>query len=152
MSSKWKLPAPLPLTLIIVYSCDISALKVNKLPSSDWVNVFHFSSYPSPFANGDRIPALFIHNDGHFQVCFSTNGDRLCNLLPFDVGTWYKIKIKQYKSCGKYWYEIMVDDAVKFRTQNNFPHGHTGLLWKKNNTVICGGLYAYCIVKRRQTS
>ena len=116
------------------------------MPSSDWVNVFHFSSYPSPFANGDRIPALFIHNDGHFQVCYSTNGDRLCNLLPFDVGTWYKIKIKQYKSCGKYWYEVMVDDAVKFRTQNNFPHGHNGLLW--NKTIQ---LFVEVCIRRRLT-
>ena len=88
---------------------------------STWVNVFHFSKYPNVF-NGDRFPALFIKNDGNFHFCFAYNREyNQCNALPFDFGIWYKIIIKQYKSCGKYWYEIIIDDAVKLRIENKFP-------------------------------
>ena len=95
----------------------------------DWVNVFQFSTFPSSSNNGDRIPAMFIKNDGHFQVCFMLNGEHnQCSLFPFDLETWYKIGIKQYKSCGSYWYDILIDDAVKYRMQNLDPTNSNGLL------------------------
>ena len=112
-----------------INGCDISTLKVNKLPGTPWVNVFQFSTFPSSSNNGDRIPAMFIKNDGHFQVCFMLNGEHnQCSLFPFDLETWYKIGIKQYKSCGSYWYDILIDDAVKYRMQNLDPTNSNGLL------------------------
>ena len=90
------------------------------MPTERFTNVFHFSTYPS-LPRTDRIPVLFIKNDGHFQICFYYGEGNQCNEFPFDIGTWYQMFIKQYKSCGKYWYEIIIDGAVKFRTQNNFP-------------------------------
>ena len=105
-----------------INGCDISTLKVNKLPGPPWVNVFQFSTFPSSSNNGDRIPAMFIKNDGHFQVCTAINLDyNQCKAFPFDLGVWYRMFIKQYKSCGKYWYEIIIDDAVKLRIENKFP-------------------------------
>ena len=92
------------------------------MPRVTWINVFHFSTYPASVHNGDRIPALFIKNDGHFQICTAINLDyNQCKAFPFDLGKWYRMFIKQYKSCGKYWYEIIIDNRVEIRIENSFP-------------------------------
>ena len=90
------------------------------MPTERFTNVFHFSTYPS-LPRTDRIPVLFIKNDGHFQICFYYGEGNQCNEFPFDIGTWYQMFIRQYKSCGKYWYEIIIDNRVEIRIENSFP-------------------------------
>ena len=87
---------------------------------STWVNVFQFTTHPTAW-NGDRFPALFIRYDG-FYVCHSYNQlHNQCTKFLYDLGTWHRMIIKQYKSCGKYWYEVILDDAVQLRIENKFP-------------------------------
>ena len=100
-------------------------IKVNKLPSATWTNVFHFTADADNGKYGDRIPALYIHKDGHFQFCSAVSGNQKCNERNFVVGKQYQMIIIQYKRSKKYWYEVMVDSKRQLLVENtdakNFP-------------------------------
>ena len=101
-------------------------IKVNTLPSATWTNVFHFTADADNGKYGDRIPALYIHKDGYFQVCSAINGNQNCDAnINFEVGKQYRMIIIQYKRSNKYWYEVMVDSKRQLQVENtdakNFP-------------------------------
>ena len=84
-------------------------------PNCVWTNVLHFNAGGDDNANyGDRIPAVFIHNNGldnsHIQIASALNGDKnyIVN-IPLSVGKLYKITIRQYydSGTGRHYYEVL---------------------------------------------
>ena len=63
------------------------AIKVDKLPTANWTNVFHFTAHDSNNGQyGDRIPAVFIHRNGSFLVCSAVNdNNNFCKDYKFEL-------------------------------------------------------------------
>ena len=93
-------------------------IKVNKLPSATWTNVFHFTADADNGKYGDRIPALYIHKDGHFLVCSAVNGNQNCKNINFVVGKEYQMAIVQYKEGQIYSFEVIKDDQRQYKIAN----------------------------------
>ena len=98
-------------------------IKVLKLPSEEWTNVFHFTAYDNNIEKyGDRIPAVFILNNGQAYVCSAINDDKnFCKVYTFELGKKYQATIQQFKKDGKYWYEIIIDGKSEFKIENGNP-------------------------------
>ena len=96
---------------------------VKKLPTSEWMNVFHFTATNDNCCRtGDRIPAVWIHKDGYFHICTSLNGDHnKCESVGFELEKTYQVIIKQVRVGTKYWYEIIVDGVSNFKAENKNP-------------------------------
>ena len=94
---------------------------VEKVPSADWTNVFHFTTNGDGQYFGDRIPALFIHSYGFFYICSSLGPyPNYCTFYYFTMGKPYKIAIKQYEEADdEYWFEIIIDGETKFKHRND---------------------------------
>ena len=98
------------------------SIKVNKLPSSTWTNVFHFTADGANGKYGDRIPALYIHKDGYFQVCSAVNDNENYIVdIDFEVGRQYQMAILQYRNQTQHWYEVMIDGTYKCQIENTQP-------------------------------
>ena len=96
---------------------------VNKLPSSQWTNVFRFTATNGNFgSHGDRIPALFVNNNGFFSFRTSLNnqGDFESN-INFVIGEPYHVIIQHFNDSGQYPYKIIMNDEVKEDKVNNNP-------------------------------
>ena len=96
---------------------------VKKLPTSEWMNVFHFTATNDNCCRtGDRIPAVWIHKDGYFHICTSLNGNaNACKNIGFELEKTYQVTIKQVKDGRQYFYEIIVDGISKFKEENKKP-------------------------------
>ena len=70
-------------------------IKVTKLPVATWTNVFHFSANGDNEKYGDRIPALYIHKSGYFQVCSAVNDTSYCKSINFEPAKHYQMAIIQ---------------------------------------------------------
>ena len=115
------------------------AIKVTQLPTWTWTNVFHFTADKDNGNYGDRIPALFIHKDGHFQICSAVNGEVNYHIdFYFKLGKEYQIAIKQYEDMGKYFHEIIIDDVVKDKIQNTQPQNFPNVKLYASNPWIIG--------------
>ena len=98
------------------------AIKVTKWPTSGWTNVFHFTAKSNAEYYGDRIPALWIVNNGYFYFYSAVNGDKdYYTQFKYVVGKQYQVTIQQLKHFGKYWYEIIIDDVSILRIENQKP-------------------------------
>ena len=98
------------------------SIKVNKLPSSTWTNVFHFTADADGGKYGDRIPALYIHKDGHFQFCSAVSGNQKCNERNFVVGKQYQMAIIQWRNPSQnYMYEVIIDGTSHVNIENTQP-------------------------------
>ena len=93
-------------------------IKVTKLPVETWTNIFHFSANGDNEKYGDRIPALYIHKSGYFQVCSAVNDTSYCKSINFEPAKHYQMAIIQYKASQKFWFVIIVNDEVQLLTQN----------------------------------
>ena len=98
-------------------------ISVKKLPTSLWLNVFHFTATNDDVGtNGDRIPGLWINKDGYFHICTSLNGNaNACKNIGFELEKTYQVTIKQVKDGRQYFYEIIVDGISKFKEENKKP-------------------------------
>ena len=97
---------------------------VNKLPSSQWTNVFRFTATNGNFgSHGDCIPALFVNNNGFFsfRTSLSNQGDFASN-INFATGEHYHVIIQHFNNSGQYPYKIIMNDEVKENIVNNNPH------------------------------
>ena len=99
------------------------AIKVDKLPTANWTNVFHFTAHDSNNGQyGDRIPAVFILKNGKAHICSAVNDEKnFCKNYNFELGKKYQATINQFKKDGKYWYEIIIDGKSKFIIENSNP-------------------------------
>ena len=92
------------------------AIKVDKLPTANWTNVFHFIAHDNIIGQyGDHIPAVYIHKSGYFRVSSAVNKD-----YNFKLGKKYQATIQQFKKQGKYWYEI-ITDGESYKIENEKP-------------------------------
>ena len=94
-----------------------------------WINVFHFTEKCNKENDGDRIPALFIHNDngkGKFLVSSYVEGQIKNKDFEFVLGEKYQIKIQQFKDedNGKFWYQIVSNDEVIEKIENSNPKSY----------------------------
>ena len=100
------------------------SIKVTKIPTSVWTNVFHFTVDDG---NGNinasiNIPALFIKKDGYFQVCSAVSGNQKCKNYYFELGKRYHIIIEQSLDFrGKTYYNINIDGDNILFTENTHP-------------------------------
>ena len=96
------------------------SIKVTKIPTSVWTNVFHFTANGNINKYGDRIPALWINKGGFFTICSVVSGNKnYCKKLNFVLGKQYQVTIQQLKESGKYWYEIIIDHVSKLKIENS---------------------------------
>ena len=96
------------------------SIKVTKLPTTTWANVFHFTAHGNHLRYGDRIPALWINKGGFFYVCSAVSGNNnYCKNVNFVLGKEYQVTIQQLKESGKYWYEIIIDNVSKLKIENS---------------------------------
>jgi hypothetical protein len=98
-------------------------ISVKKLPTSLWLNVFHFTATNNDIGtHGDRIPGMWINKDGYFHICTSLNGNaNACKNIGFELEKTYQVTIKQVKDGRQYFYEIIVDGISKFKEENKKP-------------------------------
>ena len=108
-------------------------ITVNKMPSIEWTNVFHFSQNGNIDVYGDRIPAVFIHKAGYFHICSGVNGNKdFSKDVPFVLGKKYNLEIQQKKENGKKIhgiqiendktiYEIKINGKIILSTENKKP-------------------------------
>ena len=86
---------------------------VNKLPSSQWTNVFRFTATNGNFgSHGDRIPALFVNNNGFFsfRTSLSNQGDFESN-INFVIGEPYHVIIQHFNDSGQYFVNFNMDNC-----------------------------------------
>ena len=97
------------------------SIKVTKLPTTTWTNVFHFTAHGNDVTRyGDRIPALYINKGGFFHVCSAVSGNKnYCKNVNFVLGKEYQMTIQQLKVLGKFWYEIIMDSASILKIENS---------------------------------
>ena len=107
---------------------DIIVNKLPTLPMGIWTNIFHFSASGADNANyGDRIPAVFIHNNGldysYIQIASAVSGNKNHIVdVQFSVGILYKITIRQYKDFhGQHWFEVLVNNKSYKKIVNSQP-------------------------------
>ena len=99
------------------------SLKVTQLQTAEWTNVFHFTADGDNEKYGDRIPALYIHKNGHFRICSAIN-DKKCfrTEIHFVIGKVHQISIKQWRNpMQKYSFEIIMDGEQKQKIENTKP-------------------------------
>ena len=97
-------------------------IKVTKIPTSGFSNVFHFTAHGDHLRYGDRIPAFWISTQGQFYICSAINGDRnYYKYFKFVLRKHYQVTIQQLKEFGKYWYEIVIDGVSILKRENKQP-------------------------------
>ena len=98
------------------------SIKLNKMPSTELTNVFHFTANGDYENYGDRIPALNIYKDGYFLVCSAVNNEDHCTDIDFVVGKQYEMAIIQWRMRNlTYMYEIIVDGTHRLKMENTQP-------------------------------
>ena len=94
-------------------------IKITKMPTSVWTNVFHFTAHSDNNKYGDRIPAMWINSHGYFHVCSAVNGNKnYYKNFNFVLGKQYQVTIQQLKKSGKFWYEIIIDGISILKLEN----------------------------------
>ena len=104
-------------------------IKVTKLPTKTWTNVFHFTANNGDRETyGDRIPGLWIHNSGNFYVCSAVSGiTDYAKFVNLELGKEHQMTIQQLlevdsdQGTSRYWYEIILDGESKFLIENRQP-------------------------------
>ena len=87
-----------------------------------FTNVFHFTIGGKNHQYGDRIPALLISKgDKKFRIRSAVNGNKNYGQnFDFKMNQQYHIVIQQfYKQCGKYVFQIQIDDQIKHSVVNS---------------------------------
>ena len=106
-------------------------IRVTKLSSMKFTNVFHFTADGNNSTYGDSIPAMWINNEGYFRISSAVNGyGDYQRDVKFTIGNDYKITIKQFiedDAIGYpyYWYEIMVNGESDLKIKNTEPKNFT---------------------------
>ena len=104
-----------------VYNVEVD-ITVNKMPSGQWANIFHFSKNGDCCGYGDRIPAVFINRDGYFRIASAVNGNGDLYIdPPINVGKTYHLKIQQFIQNGKTIYEVNMDGNIIQTMENTNP-------------------------------
>ena len=109
-------------------------IKVTKLSTKEWMNVFHFTINENLNQYGDRIPTLFINKDGKFYSFTAISGD-LSHVVKFDfeLEKLHKVIIQQFKESEKYWYEIIMDGESKVKIENKQPQSFSSVKFYASN-------------------
>ena len=98
------------------------------MPLDTWTNIFHFTADGDDGKFGDRVPALFIDNDGYFHVCSAVNNTKsYCKDINFILETQYQMAIIQYKQQRKFWFEVIVNDERQLLTENTHPRSYSSV-------------------------
>ena len=89
-------------------------ITVHALPSGEWSNVLHFTQSENGAEYGDRIPAIFVYNQGFFHICSAVSGDKNhCINFNFTLNVKYHLVIRQFENHDqKVIYEIEVNNEV----------------------------------------
>ena len=136
----------------VIYSVEFDITVTN--PGFGWTNVFHFTANGDQANYGDRIPALFINSDGYFHICSAVNDIvSYCESTAFELGKQYQITIRQFKSGGTYWYEIIIDGESKIKIENTQPQSFSSVKLYTSNpwyNHFSSDLGSICNVKIQQ--
>ena len=100
-------------------------ITVNKIPSVLWTNIFHFSNNGECCGNGDRIPAVYIHKDGYFNIASTVWN--LNKNVNFVIGQKYHLKIQQFQSEGKTIFEVEINGITEY--SGEYTHSARKSFW-----------------------
>merc|ERR1712079_407888 len=97
---------------------------IKKLPNRT-KNILHFNDDKECSKIEDRIFALWLTKDGKFIF------NNLYIDINFELGKKMHFIIKQSKIGNKYWYEVIVNDELKFKRENTNPKSYSNVLLLK---------------------